>query len=247
MSQAIAMMTIANRTYSSKRQRALGAGESVVVAVASSLLNGAIGMLLSVTPFVAIAGPAESSVWIDVTREDGVRFNGHPLPRQGEGMGVAIPSGQIATAAHVVWGAKTINVTDGKGTRISARVACTDGKLDVAVLRVDEPLENFATIRAKPAVTGERVGAVQHRGSNGTPDIAPGIIGATRWTTHGSPVPLIFSGIKGEKGMSGGGLFDRKGELVGIIVRVDSTLGYLSALPVGDVLTRFSRCRESVP
>jgi hypothetical protein len=74
------------------------------------------------------------------------------------------------------------------------------------------------------------------------PTIASGVIGATRWTVNGVPVAVIFSGIKGEKGMSGGGLFDAAGDLLGIIVRIDGTLGYLSALPVAELCTRFSRC-----
>ena len=215
------------------------------VAVRSSLLNAALRILLSLTACPAIADPAQSSVWIEVAREDGVRFNGYRLPRESEGMGVVTPSREIATAAHVVWGAKLINITDAKGARVPARVACVDRKVDVAILRVEQALEHFATIRSKPAVTGERVRVVEHRRPNGRPNIAFGVIGATKWTSHGAPVPLIFSGIKGEKGMSGGGLFDATGELVGIIVRVDSTLGYLSALPVTELSTRFSRCAKS--
>ena len=210
-----------------------------------SFFSAALPILLTLTCAAcpANAGPAQSSVWIDVSREDGVRFNGYRLPREAEGMGVVMtPSREIATAAHVVWQAKAITITDVKGAKVRARVLCIDKTVDVALLRVQHPLEHFATIRARPAVTGELVGVVERPRSDEAPHIASGVIGATRWTTHGVPVPLIFSGIKGEKGMSGGGLFDATGELLGIVIRIDSSVGYLSALPVTELCTRFSRC-----
>src|SRR2546428_673355 len=82
----------------------------------------------------AIAGPAESSVWIDVSRAGGVRFNGYSLPREAEGMGVVMaPAHEIATAAHVVWQAESITVTDLDGAKARARVVCVDKAVDVAL------------------------------------------------------------------------------------------------------------------
>jgi S1-C subfamily serine protease len=177
-------------------------------------------------------------VWIDVARADRMRFNGYWLPRLGEGMGVVMPSGQIATAAHVVWGARAITITDIKGVKLAARIACINKDVDVALLHVEQPLLPGAPVRAKPAVSGERVAVVEPRRASEPPHVIYGAIGATKWTSHGVPVPLIFSGIKGEKGMSGGGLFDASGQLVGIVIRVDRTLGYLSALPVTEAASR---------
>jgi hypothetical protein len=58
---------------------------------------------------------------------------------------------------------------------------------------------------------------------------------------------VIFSGIKGAKGMSGGGLFDAAGDLLGIVIRIDGKLDYLSALPVAELCTRFARCAGGGP
>jgi len=191
----------------------------------------------------AIAGPAESSVWIDVSRDSGVRFNGYQLPREAEGMGVVIsPAREIATAAHVVWQAESITITDIRGAKARARVVCIDKSVDVALLRVDRPPRYVAAIRARPAVTGEWVDVVDRPEHGGAPTVTSGAIGATRWTVNGIPVAVIFSGIKGEKGMSGGGLFDAAGDLLGIVIRIDGRFGYLSALPVAELCTRFSRC-----
>jgi S1-C subfamily serine protease len=205
-------------------------------------------LALACLPWPAIAGPADSSVWIDVARQDGVRFNGYRLPREAEGMGVVMaPTREIATAAHVVWQAESITVTDLKGAKARARIVCIDKAVDIALLRVERPPENFATIRARPTVTGEWVSVVERPEPDEEPSVTSGAIEATRWTVNGVPAAVIFSGIKGEKGMSGGGLFDAAGDLVGIVIRIDGRLGYLSALPVAELCTRFSRCAGAGP
>jgi S1-C subfamily serine protease len=200
-------------------------------------------LALACAAWPAFAGPAQSSVWIDVSRQGGVRFNGYRLPREAEGMGVVMsPAREIATAAHVVWQAESITITDFKGARSRARVMCIDEAVDIALLRVEKPPRQFVTIRASPAVTGEPVRAVDRPQPDEPPRVLTGAIEATRWTANGVPVPLIFSGIKGEKGMSGGGLFDAAGDLLGIIIRINGTVGNLSALPVAELCTRFARC-----
>jgi S1-C subfamily serine protease len=199
-------------------------------------------LALACVSWPVIAGPAQSSVWIDVSREGEVRFNGHRLPREAEGMGVVMgPGREIATAAHVVWQAESITVTDLKGAKARARIVCIDKAVDIALLRVEQPPKHFATIRATPAVTAEPVDVVGRK-TGKAPPVISGAIAATRWTANGVPVALIFSGIKGEKGMSGGGLFDAAGDLLGIIIRINGAMGYLSALPVAEICTRFSRC-----
>ena len=205
-------------------------------------------LALACVPGAAVAGPAESSVWIDVSRAGGLRFNGYRLPRQAEGMGVVMaPAREIATAAHVVWQAESITITDLTGAKARARVACIDQAADVALLRVERPPRHSATIRTTPAVTGEWVGVVGRPEPGEAPNVVSGTLAATRWTVNGVPVALIFSGIKGEKGMSGGGLFDAAGDLLGIVIRIDGRFGYLSALPVAELCARFSRCAGSGP
>ncbi len=205
-------------------------------------------LALACAAWPVIAGPVESSVWIDVSRAEGVRFNGYRLPREAEGMGVVMaPAREIATAAHVVWQAESITITNLEGAKARARVVCIDKAVDVALLRLEHPPEHSAAIRATPAVTGERVGVVGHPRPGAAPSVASGALAATRWTVNGVPVALIFSGIKGEKGMSGGGLFDAAGDLLGIVIRIDSRFGYLSALPVAELCARFSRCAGRGP
>lgn len=208
-----------------------------------SVVSRALLLALACAPGPAMPSPDQFSVWIDVSRKGGVVFNRHRLPREAEGMGVVMaPAREIATAAHVVWQADVITVTDLQGTKARARIVCIDPTADIAVLRVERPPERFAAIRARPAVTGEPVSVVERPQPDEEPNVVSGTIGATRWTANGMPVPLIFSGIKGVKGMSGGGLFDAEGSLLGIVVRIDGSLGYLSALPVTELCKRFARC-----
>jgi S1-C subfamily serine protease len=208
-----------------------------------SVARGLVPLALACTPWPALSSPAQSSVWIDVSRDDGVRFNGYRLPREAEGMGVVMTRArEIATAAHVVWQARSITVTDFKGAKARARVVCIDKAVDIALLRIERRPEHFATIRAAPAVTGEPVEVVERPEPGEPANVASGAIWATRWTANGVPVALIFSGIRGEKGMSGGGLFDAAGDLLGIVIRIDGRAGYLSALPIAELCARFSRC-----
>ncbi|OGZ11636.1 MAG: hypothetical protein A3C93_04480 [Candidatus Lloydbacteria bacterium RIFCSPHIGHO2_02_FULL_54_17] len=71
--------------------------------------------LALLAPHPALAGPVESSVWIEVERADGVFFKGHRLPREGIGAGVMLFSREVVTAAHVVFGANKVSVAGGNG------------------------------------------------------------------------------------------------------------------------------------
>ena len=198
--------------------------------------------LALLAPHPALAGPVESSVWIEVERADGVFFKGHRLPREGIGAGVMLFSREVVTAAHVVFGANKVSVAGGNGPPVAAKIVSIDENIDVAVLELERPRPFLAAIRKDAVVVGERVSVVERPVEPNTPTLSYGVVGTTHYISNGVAVPLIFTGIKGEKGMSGGGLFDRNGALVGIIIRIDGTLGYLSALPITEFCARLARC-----
>ena len=225
--------------------RSAGVCVALTVMRSSSLNRAVLPAAAACSTFPAAAGPADSTVWIEVSRPKDVTFSGYRLPLNGEGMGVVTPAGEVATAAHVVWGATAITVTDAKGGKQAARLRRIDHDVDAALLQVERPLADVARFRARPTAFGEPVLAVELRRANGAASIARGAISAARWTSHGVKAACIFTGIKGEKGMSGGGLFDERGELLGIIIRIDRTLGYLTALPVAELCARFPFCDAS--
>lgn len=185
-------------------------------------------LLCVLLPTPASASSLDGVVWIEVERHRPTNFHGHTLPKQGEGMGVAIAQSQIATAAHVVFAAERITVQDANGNTMRAHVIKMDDAHDIALLKITAMLPSVA-IRTYPIASGERVGAFTI--TKPYRELGEAVL-AAKYPSNGIPTPLIFTGIKGEKGMSGGGLFDEHGRVVGIIVRIDR-LGYMSAVPMG--------------
>lgn len=154
-------------------------------------------------------------------------------------MGAVLSPYEIATAAHVVSGARSIVVSTAYGTTLEAKVVRIDNSVDAAVLRVPAPLKHPVRIRPNVAMTGEMVNALGLRLPAGAPPMLhSGVVGASKWTSNGVAVPVHFLHLKGEKGMSGGGVFDQSGALIGIVIRIDGRLGYLSALPIADFCVR---------
>jgi|DewCreStandDraft_4_1066084.scaffolds.fasta_scaffold119801_2 S1-C subfamily serine protease len=195
--------------------------------------------LLSLAALSAPAAAHPSLVRVEAARPDGVRFQGYPLPRASEGLGVTTAAREVTTAAHLVWGAQRIAVIAGDGTRLPARIERIDAGIDAALLAVARPLRPQATLRVRPVQAGEALTAFA--GSDAAAPLAGRAL-APRWTSHALAVPLILTDIKGAKGASGGGLFDARGQLVGIVIRIDRTLGYLSALPAEALCNVLARC-----
>ena len=168
-----------------------------------SLLFAAVRILplaLAWFPWPAIAGPADASVWIAVSREVGVRFNGYRLPREVEGMGVVVsPAREIATAAHVVWRAGSITVTNLQGRKARARIVCIDKAFDIALLRVDRPPDHFATIRTRPAVTGEWVSVVERPAPDEAPDVVSGPSRPPDGQSTACPSPSSFRASRAKR------------------------------------------------
>ncbi len=70
------------------------------------------------------------------------------------GSGAALGNDLVATAAHVVAGAKTVTVDDGHGNSYQAAIVAIDTKRDAAVLRV--PGLHRPTLRLRAMRNGER-------------------------------------------------------------------------------------------
>lgn len=130
---------------------------------------------------------------------------------KGQGSGVLLPSGKIATNCHVVEGGATYQVGRGKEL-VSATLYAEDGDKDICIL-------DAKGITGKPAQLGKaaalKVGVPVY--AVGAPkglelSLSDGIVAQLR----GGPPPFIQTTAAISPGSSGGGLFDGEGRLVGL-------------------------------
>ncbi|MCX5818469.1 MAG: tetratricopeptide repeat-containing serine protease family protein [Deltaproteobacteria bacterium] len=130
---------------------------------------------------------------------------------KGQGSGVLLPSGKIATNCHVVEGGASYQVGRGKQL-VQATLYAEDGDKDICLL-------DAKGIKGKPAQLGKAVGL-----KVGVPvyavgapkglelSLSDGIVAQLR----GGPPPFIQTTAAISPGSSGGGLFDGEGRLVGL-------------------------------
>jgi tetratricopeptide (TPR) repeat protein len=130
---------------------------------------------------------------------------------KGQGSGVLLPSGKIATNCHVVEGGDSYQVGRGKEL-VRATLYAEDADKDICLL-------DAKGITGKPAQLGEaaslKVGVRVY--AVGAPQglelsLSDGIVAQLR----GGPPPLIQTTAAISPGSSGGGLFDGEGRLVGL-------------------------------
>lgn len=157
----------------------------------------------------------------------------------GAGSGVIISQdGYIMTCAHVISGATTITVTTSTGEEYPATVvgSYTDG--DIAVIKIDaDNLQAAVMGDSDQVLLAEVVYAVGNPGGTLGGSVTDGIISATDRTItvsveeESNPPKNPFSGVTSKivtlnvlqtsaavsPGNSGGGLFNSRGELIGIV------------------------------
>ena len=150
-----------------------------------------------------------------------VKSNGreHDEEREGSGSGFVVASnGVIATCAHVVEGAKRIEVTIGEKT-YQARVIVEKGKLDLALIKIDAnalPVSQFAD--SDKVQLAERVRALGFPMSTilGTSiKVATGeVAGLTMHPLHGKQ---IQTDAPVNPGNSGGPIVNESGQVIGVV------------------------------
>jgi len=147
---------------------------------------------------------------------------------EGQGSGVLLPSGKIATNCHVVEGGASYQVGRGKQL-VPATLFAEDGDKDICIL-------DAKGITGKPVLLGKaaglKVGDPVY--AVGAPkglelSLSDGIVAQLR----GGPPPFIQTTAAISPGSSGGGLFDREGRLVGLTTRyVEGGQSLNFAIPV---------------
>lgn len=141
------------------------------------------------------------------------------------GSGVIISTeGYILTCNHVVEGATAISVTvNDCAAPYLAKLVGTDSGTDLAVLKIT-PLENEPLTAATHGISdalvvGERVMAIGNPLGTLGGTVTDGIISAVarQIKTENGTMTLLQTNAAINSGNSGGGLFNLKGELIGIV------------------------------
>jgi serine protease Do len=159
-------------------------------------------------------------------------------PRHGVGSGFIVsPDGYILTNAHVVDGAKVVDVKLTDRREFVAKVIGTDPKSDVALIKIDaKDLPVVKIGHMKDVKVGQWVVAM------GSPfgfenSVTAGIVSAKSRSLPGDGyVPFIQTDVAVNPGNSGGPLFDMDGRVIGINSQIYSqTGGYMGlsfAIPI---------------
>ncbi len=165
-----------------------------------------------------LVSPADRAVAVSTT--------GCGDANDGEGSGVVIETGQVATAAHVVAGSAEVTVADG-GREQQAWIVAFDPKRDLALLEV-APAEGDAAIprlKLREASAGEE-GLIVGATRSGTMDFVIAsktrieieeVRGTARTRRSGYQLEAMT-----EPGDSGAGLYDDAGHLVGVLFAVST-------------------------
>lgn len=184
---------------------------------------------------------ANSVVEISTSVEGSNYFYGN-YTTVGNGSGVIISKeGHIVTNNHVIDNASNITVTLKDGQNYKAELIGTDSRTDIAILKIDAdnlvpaPIGDSSTLRVGElaVVIGNPLGQL-----GGT--VTNGIISALEREIklEGITMNLIQTNAAVNPGNSGGGLFNDKAELVGIVVAKSLGLdveGLGFAIPINDI------------
>ena len=173
------------------------------------------------TTATTVAAKVQPSV-VEVTTEQVVMnsFLGQYV-ESGAGSGVILSAdGYIITNNHVIEGASSITVRTYDGTEYTATLVGTDSQTDVAVLKIDAEGLTPAVIGDSDSVSvGDYVLAVGNPLGTLGGTVTDGIVSALDRdiTVNGQSMKLMQTNAAVSPGNSGGGLFNAKGELIGIV------------------------------
>ena len=206
---------VADKTSSARivYQSANPSGTATSSTDGSASLDPLVNVINSITPSV-----------VEITTEQMVTtsygFWGGQQIVSGAGSGVIFTTdGYIITNAHVVEGAQQITVKLNDGTTYNATLIGSDSQSDIAVIKIDASGLTPAILGDSDTIAiGETAIAVGNPSNLGVTS-TDGIISALNRsvTVEGNTMNLIQTSAAISPGNSGGGLFNSKGELIGIV------------------------------
>lgn len=170
----------------------------------------------------------------------------------GAGSGVIVSEdGYIITNVHVVSGANKITVTLNNKNTYEAKVVGKSSSLDIAMIKIDANGLKAASLGSSSSLNlGEEVVAIGNPLGQLGGTVTNGIISSLsrNITINGETMNLLQTNALINPGNSGGGIFNSKGEVVGIVVAKSSGSGVEGigfAIPIDNVKPFIKEIKEN--
>ncbi len=212
----------APQAVSNSAQPLPAAGGEISTMAAAGSASGA----LSVTEIAEKAADSVVEVTTEITQYDSFM---RQYVAEGAGSGVILSQdGYIVTNNHVIEGASSIKVTLRDGTSYPAVLVGTDAQGDIAVIKIDASGLKAAEIGDSDALqVGDTAVAVGNPLGQLGGTVTDGIISALdrEIDIDGKTMTLLQTNAAINPGNSGGGLFNDRGELIGVVVAKSSGSG----------------------
>jgi S1-C subfamily serine protease len=171
----------------------------------------------------------------------------------GLGTGVIISQqGEILTNAHVVAGARNVQVKLADGTTLPGQVEGISEQDDLAIVKANIPQNKLAVVKLGDSSTlkvGQQVIAIGNPfGLEGS--VTEGIVSGIRNDNSDGPSPVIQTDAAINPGNSGGPLLDTNGNLIGINEALENPtgedvfVGIGFAIPVNTVKADLNQLRS---
>ncbi|MBE6662140.1 MAG: trypsin-like serine protease [Ruminococcaceae bacterium] len=197
---------------------------------------------LRVADVVALVADSVVEITTSETSWSGIVYE------SGAGSGVIVnESGIILTNNHVIDGAAYITVRLTNGKTYDAILVASDAPSDIAVLKIspDEQLKTAVVGNSDKLIVGEEVIAIGNPLGVLGGTVTDGIISALEREVmiENEKMVLLQHNAAVSPGNSGGALFNRKGELIGIVNAKSSTVGAEGigfAIPINTVLSVYN-------
>lgn len=205
-------------------------GEGAIMNSTYQMLSTAAGSsepgTLTIPEIAQLASPAVVEITTETVKTDMVM---RQYISEGAGSGVIISSdGYIVTNNHVIDRASRISVTTNDGRNFEAKVVGRDPQTDLAVLKVEaKGLRPAVFGDSDKLVVGELAVAIGNPLGELGGTVTEGIISALNRDIiiDGQTMNLLQTSAAINPGNSGGGLFNSRGELIGIVTAKSSGLG----------------------
>ncbi len=202
--------------------------------------------------FVSVSSQVAPSVVVVTTEQQQANGLWGQYVTSGAGSGVILSEdGYIITNNHVISNATNIKVTLYDDTEYPATLVGADRQSDVAVLKIEATgLTPPAIGNSEDLAVGQSVLAVGNPLGELGGTVTNGIISALgrEVVVEGTTMTLLQHNAAVSPGNSGGGLFNERGELIGI-VNAKSTGDYAEglgfAIPINDAMASYNSIRES--